>query len=153
MCLVLPPTGWWPNLELWHHYPDISFLLIFYPESVTLTFSIFIFWLSSILVVFHFVCLLFWLSSILFVFYFGHPHFGRLPFYSSSILVVFHLIDKKKMSSEQDCLNSKDKEKCPQHRIFHVTGAATLRMVPKLWSMAPLSRYFIFINILPQVQI
>merc|ERR1712215_330750 len=99
----------------------------------TLTFSILL----------HFGRLLFWLSSILFVFYFGHPtfwssfilfvfHFCRLPFKSSFILVVFHLIDKKKMSSEQDCLNSKDKEKCPQHRIFHVTGTATLRMVPKL---------------------
>merc|ERR1712208_166887 len=32
-----------------------------------------------------FVCLPFWLSSVLVVF-----HFGRLPFWSSSILVVFH---------------------------------------------------------------
>merc|ERR1712215_421837 len=59
------------------------------------------FWLSSILVVFHFGRLPFWSSPILVVFPFGRLpfwsssilvvfHFGRLPFWSSSILVVFH---------------------------------------------------------------
>merc|ERR1712055_402204 len=59
------------------------------------------FWLSSILVVFHFGRPPFWSSSILVVLHFGHGpfwsssilvvfHFGRLPFWSSSILVTFH---------------------------------------------------------------
>merc|ERR1712236_22650 len=75
------------------------------------------FWSSSVLVVFHSGRLPFWSffhlgrlpflsSSILVVF-----HVGFLIFWLSSILIVFHLMDKEKISSDQDFLNIKVKYK------------------------------------------
>merc|ERR1711888_554319 len=98
---------------------------------------------SSILVVFHFNRLPFWSSSILVVFHFGRLpfcsscilfvfNFGRLQFWSSFIFVVFHLMDKDKISSEQDCYIEKFKIKRPRSWICQMTGAATNRMVAKL---------------------
>ena len=154
MWLVLPPSGWCSNFEVWHHYPDISFLLIFYPESkfeicfclwpllsLVLHFGRLPFWSSSILVVFHFVRLAFCSSSILVVFY-----FGRLLFLSSSIWWI-----RIKYPQSRIFYIEKFKIKRPQSWICQVTGAATTRMVAKIWTMAPLSRYLLFINILPRV--
>merc|ERR1712215_55843 len=87
------------------------------------------FWLSSILVVFHFGRLPFWSSSIWVVFQFGRLpfrsssiwvvfHSGRLTFWSSSTLVVFHLMDKEKISSEQDFLIRKVKDKMSSAHDF-----------------------------------
>ena len=92
------------------YFQRIGFARFF---SIVFHFFLFQFWSSSILIVFHFSRLPCWSSSILVVF-----HFGRLPFWSPSILVFFHLMDKEKISSKQDFLNRKVKDKMPSVQDF-----------------------------------